>query len=226
MFQGFYLSHLIIVLLPIGALFGAAALVFQLATLTIRAAVSNAVWWSGYFINHPVFQTSGRRYVSLVSYLKGVAWRILGIGLLIWAFIEFRHDYLELLDEGQLGPLLAFVRQHLLTLTILAFLKASITIALFLVVLPVMVYWGRRSRHGWFRKLVNFTAHHGPKAMPLIVYYGLLVVALSLVTNPRIFEGFPFRMSWETFGRILHHDFITQLAELRDLVSGWITGTQ
>jgi len=214
------LYHVFVVLLPIGALTAAAALVFQLLTLTIRVAVSNAVWWSRYFIDHPLLEAAGRAQLSWRDYSLRMAWRIGAIALLFWGFLQFRHEYLELLDAGHLGPVMTLAREYLLALTILAFLKASLYVALFLVLLPVLVIWSNHSQSAWFKKLVAFSRHHAPKVFPFLVYYGLLVIAVSLVINPRILARFPFHMPWETFGRTLRQDVVLQLMEFRD----WLLG--
>jgi hypothetical protein len=211
------------ILLPIGALFGMAALVFQLLALTVRAAVTNAVWWAGYLADHPIFEATDKTRLPWTQYLKGAAWRLAALGGISWVFLEVRYAYLERLDEGQLGSVLSFVRTYLLTTTILAFLKAAVTVGLILLTVPVLAFWAQRSNVGWLQRVCDFSSRHTPKALPLVVYYGLLVGAISLVTNPHVFAGFPFGMSWEHFGQLLQQDFLGQLLKLRDAVAQLLT---
>jgi hypothetical protein len=214
--QGLDPGRIAAVLLPIAALFGATAIVFQLLMLTVRTLVSRLTARSGCSADHP--DPESRAQSSWRGYLRALGWRLAVIAVLLWAFAEFRLNYLELLDEGQLGPILTLARRYLLALSILAFLKASLYVAAFLVLLPLLLVWSNRSRADWFKQLVGFGTHHAPKAVPLLIYYGLLVVTISLVTNPGILAQFPFHMPWETFGRLLQQDITLHLVELKNLL--------
>lgn len=222
MLKGLDPWRIAIVLLPIGALFGATALVFQLLTLTIRTAIGRVAAGPVHSSEHFDPDTPGSQN-SWKQYLKALSWRLAAIAALLWAFTEFRRDYLELLDGGQLGPILTAARQYLLTLSILAFLKASLYVAILLISLPLLVVWSNRSRAVWFKKLVGFSTHHAPKAVPLLIYYGLLVVTIALVTNPGILVRFPWHMSWETFSSLLQRDITLQLVELKNFLLQFVS---
>lgn len=194
------IADLLVLTLAVGSLFGMAALLFHLVTGITARTIS--AWRKT-----PPSMTVGTATLH-----------ILGILLLGVVFLTLRGNYLRELPEQATWPMMMFFRSLVLKLTILGFLKLSLTLSIIFGLLPLLLLLARVWHRPWFDRMLGLGLKYLPKSLPLVIYYLLLILSISLATNRHAITASPGDIPWEHLGDGIRQDLTNQFVEVRNMI--------
>ena len=186
-----------------------------LATVTALAVFGTAAClvqalWSGALA---ALRRRGAR-----SVLKAALPWLLGAGAAAVLTEILWVDYIAVFRPGpDLAGVLA-VRSIVLKLILVGFAKAALIALLVVLLYPVLRLGMRRGPQPWLVRLEALWRRWVPRAAPYLVYYALLAVVVSLVTDRQILARLP-EVPVEVVARNLQETLTIQMREMQGLLS-------
>jgi len=190
------------------------ATVTALAVFGTAACLVQALWSAA----GAVFRRQGARraFRAALPWLLGAAAAAV-ITEILWL------DYIAIFRPGPDLTALLTVRSAVLKLILVGFAKAAL-VALFVILLfPVLRLgqrWGSSPR---LARLEALWRRWVPKAAPYLVYYALLAVVVSLVTDRQLLARLP-EVPVDVVARNLQDTLTIQLREMQTLILDWFGG--
>lgn len=126
-------------------------------------------------------------------------------------------DYLAVFQPGPALAEILAVRSAILKLILVGFLKSVVVAAIVVALFPFLWLGRRFISHPSLKRVESFWRRHAPKAAPYLVYYALLMVVVSVVTDHEILARLP-AVELEVVARNVQEDVIEQIVEMRGLL--------
>lgn len=180
------------------AVFGAAACLVQASWVLVRAAVTRA--------------GAPRALRAALPWLAAAGGMAL-LSRLLWL------DYLAVFRPGPMLATVMAIRSAVLKLILVGFAKAVLVALLVVLLFPVLRLGLAFGPRPWLIRLEASWRRYVPKAAPYLVYYALLAVVVSLVTDQEILSGLP-RVEMEIVARSLRRTLTVQVREMQALILG------
>ncbi|HEX6989778.1 MAG TPA: hypothetical protein VF282_09970 [Bacillota bacterium] len=186
-----------------------ALMVFGTAAFLVQAL------WSG---ARAALRRNGSRGITAAA----LPW-LLGSGVtaLITGILWF--DYIAVFRPGPDLAAVLTVRSAVLKLILVGFAKAILIALLVVLLYPVLHLGQRRGPRPGLARLEALWRRWVPKAAPYLVYYALLAVVVSLVTDGQILGRLP-DVPVEVVARNLQDTLTIQVREMQTLILGLFGG--
>lgn len=181
------------------AVFGAVACMVQAVWTLLRSLLGKVV--PGIHPETLPWRLAGRWLLAAAAFTI--------VSRLLWV------DYVAVFQPGPKLATILSVRSVILKLILMGVAKAALIALLVIALYPILRLGLRVSSHRVLTKIEKVWRRYVPKAAPYLLYYGLLMVVVSLVTDRDVLVHPQLEM--ELLTRNLQETLVAQLQEMRSL---------
>lgn len=180
-----------------------------LAVFGFTACLVQSLW--------TMISLAAKRRVGMVAAMKGALPWLLGA---IACGLVARVMWMDHIAVFQPGPTLSYVltvRSLALKLILVGFLKSVVLVAIAVALVPILWVARRSISHPVINSLEAFWRRHVPKTAPYLLYYALLMVTVSIITDHEVLIRLP-DVELDELARNVQEDVVEQLVEMRGVL--------